>query len=336
MCAVGFVYRREVFVPQAVWTGHLSFGLVNIPVKLYSATSPKDVRFHQYDAETGRRVRYRRVIADAALDQAEAEPPPGYPAPSSEPPPGYPAPSSEPAQPGPGTKGARDDLTPAPAPEPPEEREVLWEDVVKGFEVEPGRVVTVTPEELMSIAPERSRELAVEQFVSLEDIDPVYFEKSYYMVPQPGMEAERPYWLLYRAMQAAGEVAVGRFVLRTKEYLAVVRPAESLLVLETLFYADEVRDPKELWIPPAHEPPEQELRVARQFIEALAGEWEATRHRDEYRQRVLDLLQSKGAEAFVEPEAVREEAATITDLMEALEASVEAAKQARDGQRRTG
>ena len=333
-------------MPQAVWTGQLSFGLVNIPVNLYGATAPKNVRFHQYDARTGRRIRYRRVASGPALEPSSslsAEGPAGPPEVPA-PPPEHAAPPAERVPPAP------DKERPEPSPrrlegEPPDwaslepaagsrdEAEVPWDEIVKGFEIEPGRVVTVTPEELVSLEPERSRVLEVEQFVRLGAIDPVYFEKSYYVVPQMGQGAERPYWLLYRAMQEADEVAVGRFVMRTKEYLAAVRPAEHLLMLETLFYADEVRDPKELWIPPATEPPERELRVARRFIEALAGDWDPARHRDEHRERLLDLLRSKLDEAQLVPEPEEEVATPALDLMEALKASVEAAKQARADER---
>jgi DNA end-binding protein Ku len=308
-------------MPQAVWVGHLSFGLVNMPVKLYGATAPKDVRFHHYEAETGRRIRYRRVATG---------------------PPSEPPPPSEGAEPGSPPRLTADEARREAAVEVPgpsgDDAEVPWEDIVKGFEVEPGRVVTVSPEELRTLAPERSRVLEVEQFVDLAEVDPVHFEKSYYVVPQTGMGAERPYWLLYRAMEAAGRVAVGRFVLRTREHLAAIRPADHVLVLETLFYADEVRDPKEMWVPLVEEPPEREVGVARQLIEALAAEWRPARHRDEYRERVLDLLRTKAGDAFVVPEPEVEVASpAVVDLMEALEASVEAAKRARAEERkRTG
>ncbi|HZJ52458.1 MAG TPA: Ku protein [Actinomycetota bacterium] len=160
---------------------------------------------------------------------------------------------------------------------------------------------------------------------------PVYFDKSYYIAPM-NAGAERPYRLLFRAMQTGEVVAVGRFVMRTKEYLAVVRPAEELLMLETLFYADEVRNPKEIWRPPVEEPPERELRVAQQFIAALAGSWDPNRHRDEHRERLLDLLRAKAGDAHVVPEPEAEETApAVIDLIEALKASVEAARQARAG-----
>lgn len=326
-------------MPQAVWTGELSFGLVSIPVKLYSATAPKRVRFHQYEAGTGRRIRYARVPTGPVLD----EPPPSYeaePEPSHGVETGGSGSSEPPAGPHDQLPDLRDespslhdepasDLSPDSSAEPAEETEVLWEEVVKGYEVEPGRVVTVTPEELSSIAPERSQALEVEQFVDLREIDAVHFDKSYYIAPQVG-GAPRSYWLLYRAMEASERVAVGRFVMRTKEYLAAIRPGEHVLMLETLFYADEVRDPKELWVPLVDEPSERELGMARQLIETLTGDWEPDRHRDEHRERLLDLLRNKAGEALVASEPDAEEMVSpVVDLMAALEASVEEAKRAR-------
>lgn len=307
-------------MPQAVWTGDLGFGLVNIPVKLYTATSPKRVRFHQYEAGTGRRIRYRRV--------AEGPPPAPFESlpdePTEEEPPSFEV--SEPTAP---PVWRREEEPELEREEP--EAEVPWERIVRGYEVEPGRVVTVETEELESVAPERSRMLEVELFVDLGDIDPVHFEKSYYVVPQRGAATERPYWLLHRAMQESGKVAVGRFVMRTKEYLVAVRPTEHLLMLETLFYADEVRDPEQLWVPPVQEPSERELTLARQFVEGLEGPWRPERHRDGHRERLLDLIHGKSGFAVHVPEPGEEEpaGATVTDLMDALKASVEAAKQAR-------
>ncbi|MDQ3767276.1 MAG: hypothetical protein M3346_08030 [Actinomycetota bacterium] len=321
-------------MPQAVWTGQLSFGLVNIPVKLYSATAPKNVRFHQYDAQTGRRIRYRRVASGPAPEHiAPAE----HESPAEQAPPRFdgtePEPSPGPLGSEPPREMPRTEVTGEPREEVTDQaREgtnVPWGEIVRGFEIEPGRVVTVTPEELVSVAPEQTRSLEVEQFVHLKEIDPVHFDKSYYVVPGYGVGADRPYWLLYKAMEAAAEVAVGRFVMRTKEYLAAVRPGEHLLILETLFYADEVRDPKQIWMRPSEGAPERELRVARQLIEALAGEWDPARHRDEYRERLLELLRSKVDDAQVIPEPQEELPSPVVDLMEALKASVEVAKLAR-------
>ena len=326
-------------MPQAVWTGDLGFGLVNIPVRLFTATSPRRVRWHQYEAGTGRRIRYRRVAESPEPDhisrptQNEFEDAEPMSRPADDTIGATPAPADD--------RGAAPRRPEAVAPGDPRasEREVAWTDIVKGYEVEPGRVVTVDSDELESVAPERSRMLEVELFVDLADIDPVHFEKTYHVVPQPGAATERPYWLLYRAMQDAGKVAVGRFVMRTKEYLVAIRPAENLLMLETLFYADEVRDPKQLWIPPMQEPSERELDLARQFVDSLAGSWEPERSRDEHRERLLDLIHSKSGFAVQIPGPEEEEtpAATVTDLMEALKASVDAAKRARSEEgRQTG
>lgn len=304
-------------MPQAVWSGSLSFGLVNIPVKLYVGTAPKDVRFHQFESGTGRRVRYQRVAtgppADATADREEEDLPPET------------APRA-------GSESERG----ADSAEAATESDVAWDKVVKGYEIEPGRVVTLTPEELLQVAPERSRILEVEQFVDLQQIDPVYFEKSYYVVSQAGVGGERPYWLLLRAMEVSNKVAIGRFVMRTREYLAAIRPTEHVLMLETLFYADEIREVKELWSPVVEEPAERELKVAGQLIGALEGNWEASRYRDAYRERVLDLLRSKAGEAF--DVAEREEGEVVprlgtVDLMEALKRSVEAASEKHAGKR---
>jgi DNA end-binding protein Ku len=321
-------------MPQAVWTGDLSFGLVNIPVKLFTATSPKRVRFHQYEAGTGRRIRYRRVAEGppsldryAPTEQEEASLERWEPGVRE-----VPEDSKEPDETDEVGVGESDEDEPD---DSGDAGEIRWEEIVKGYEIEPGRVVTVDTDELESVAPERSRVLEVEQFVDLETIDPIFFEKSYYVVPQRGAVTERPYWLLYRAMEAAGKVAIGRFVMRTKEYLVAVRAGEHALILGTMFYADEVRDPKEAWVPSIEEPSERELQLARQFIDALAGEWEPARHRDAHRERLLDLLHSKAGEAAVVPEVEDESPVTpATDLMEILQASVDAARRARDQENR--
>jgi DNA end-binding protein Ku len=329
-------------MPQAVWVGNLSFGLVNIPIKLHTATSPKRVRFHQYEAGTGRRIRYRRVAEGPApgdvpppSDRIRAEPPPRVSAPEraeTYEPPHWSGPTEA------EETGEDAEETGEDAEETGEDAEVPWEEIIRGYEVEPGRVVTVDSDELESVAPERSRVLEVEQFVDLQDIDPVFFEKSYYVVPQSSDASQRPYWLLYRAMEEAGKVAIGRFVMRTKEYLVAVRPAEHVLMLQTLFYADEVRDPKEAWISSIEEPTERELRLARQLLDSLQGDWEPSRHRDEHRERLLELIHSKLEEAVVVPDTGEEAPmAPVSDLLEALQASIQAAKEAREVEgRQTG
>ena len=211
---------------QAVWTGSISFGLVNIPVRLYPATEPKDVRFHLYDRRTGKRVRYERVTR--AEDAATFEPELPLVADDA---------TSRP--PGPVARS----VSGGP---PPAARPVETADVVRGVELPSGDLVTVSEPELVSIAPERSRTIAIEEFVHLAEIDPVFYEKSYHVGPVRGAGAEKPYLLLLRAMQAAGMVGIGRFVLRTKPHLVAIRPLEQALALETLFFADEVRSPEQL------------------------------------------------------------------------------------------
>ena len=208
---------------KAVWTGTLNFGLVTIPVRLYPATEPKDVRFHLMDS-SGRRVRYRRFVEDAepAERWEPAERPPAEPEPEPE------------RQPEP-ARGARQD-----ADEAPKGEEVAYQDLMRGYETEDGRVVLLTQMEVESARPERSRSIEIEDYVALPDIELVYFEKSYHLAPKQG--GERPYLLLVRAMERAGRVGIGRFVLRTKSHLVAIRPMEGLIGLETLFFGDEVRD----------------------------------------------------------------------------------------------
>ncbi len=310
---------------QAVWTGTLSFGLVGIPVKLYGATTPRDVRFHQFEGRTGRRVRYRRVAneADVPLWDVGPDTSSGEPGPVEEPRREERAERSMPTVPSPSPP------PPPAAPDEPDRREVAFEEVVRGFEVDPGRFIRVTSEELEELAPEPSRSIDIEDFVRLDEIDPVYFEKSYHVVP--GRGGEKPYLLLVRAMEEAGRVAVGRFVLRTREHVAAVRPAGGALLLETLFRSDEVRDPSELGVRPMEEPSEREVRVAVRLIEALATDWDPARYPDTYRERVLELIRGKAGPAPERPPvpAGAEPEPAVFDLMEALRRSVEEARRAR-------
>lgn len=262
---------------RAIWSGAISFGLVNVPVKLFSATEAKDVSFHQFQEGTGQRIRYRRVAEESG-------------------------------------------------------EEVGYDDIVKGYEIDKGRHVMVSPEELESVEPGKTRTIEIEDFVDLHQIDPVYYEKTYYLAPAKGSGAEKSYALLRRAMEDAGKVAIARFVLRTKQYLAAVRPARGVLVLETLFFADEVRDPqRDIDDVPddAAELGERELRIATQLIDSLTSDWEPERYHDTYRERVLELIERKaeGDEIVVEHQAA--EGGEVIDLMAALEASVAAARQER-------
>jgi len=308
---------------QAVWTGSISFGLVSIPVKLYPATEPKDVRFHLYDRRTGKRVRYERVTSAGDMPTFEPEPSSGVL-------------SGERVDPGLG--GWTD---PAPFGESMvAARAVEPEDVVRGLELPEGDLVTVTDAELVSLAPERSRTIEIEEFVDLAEIDPVFYEKSYHVGPVRGVGAEKPYVLLLRAMQAAEMVGIGRFVLRTKPHLVAIRPLEKALALETLFFGDEVLSPDELAFGLSDLPvSDREVKTARQLIGAMATTWRPSAHSDAYRDELLALLRSK-TPATPARAIEMTGGSRIGDLMEALRASVEAAKRKREskasGSKRAG
>ncbi|HEX2069515.1 MAG TPA: Ku protein [Actinomycetota bacterium] len=302
-------------MPRAIWSGSLTFGLVSVPVKLYNATAPRDVRFHQFERGTGKRIRYRRVTDPAPIDEPwTVQPEEGAgPEPTLEPR----ADVMEDSD-----RGALDR-----APEAVTEG-IPYEQVVKGYELDRDRFVMVSPEELARLQPEPTRRIEIEAFVDLREIDPVHFEKSYYVAPQWGMGAEKPYALLLAALQKANQAGIARFVLRSKEYLAAIRPMADAVVLHTLFFADEVRSATDIpEIPRGAEVAERELRIATQLIELLKTDWNPAEYRDTYRERVLELIEEKaGREPIVaapEPEARRSE---VADLMEALKASVEAAK----------
>ncbi|HZA60295.1 MAG TPA: Ku protein [Actinomycetota bacterium] len=256
---------------RAIWTGSVTFGLVNIPVRLYSATKPRDVRFHQLEGGSGRRIRHKRVAEGS-------------------------------------------------------EEEVPYEEIVKGYEVDKGRYVPLTPDELEAVEPERGRSIEIRDFVDLAEIDPIYFEKTYYLGPQPDVGAEKPYALLHQAMEEQQKIGIAYFVMRTKEYLAAVRPYDDVLALATLYFADEVRGIEEM----EHHVGEvkvdrRELEMAERLIESLAAEWEPDRYQDMYRQRVLELVERKArGEEIVVPEEA--EPTKVVDLMDALRASVEATR----------
>ncbi|MGH2764056.1 MAG: Ku protein [Thermoleophilaceae bacterium] len=258
-------------MPRAIWSGAISFGLVNIPVKLYSAVSRKTVRFHQIDAESGARVRQKRVGADG--------------------------------------------------------EEVPYERILKGYEIGPDRYVTITAEELESLEPQKTRTIDIEDFVDLEEIDPIYFDHPYYLAPDPG--AAKAYRLLVDAMEDSGKVAVARVVLRSKEHLVAIRPREGALAMETMLFADEViaaDSLDELSADGDLKTSQRELTMAKQLIDSLASDFEPEKYRDEYRDRVLELIERKAqGETIVieEPEAEPEK---VPDLMAALEASIASAK----------
>jgi DNA end-binding protein Ku len=258
-------------MPRAIWSGAISFGLVNIPVKLYSAVSRKTVRFHQIDAESGGRVRQKRVGPDG--------------------------------------------------------EEVPYEQIVKGYEIGPDRYVTITPEELEALEPQKTRTIDIEDFVDLAQIDPMYYDHPYYLAPDTG--AAKAYRLLVDAMHESGKVAIARVVLRSKEHLVAIRPRDGVLAMETMLFADEVVSPDsldELDVDGDLETSDRELAMAQQLIESLSSEFEPEKYRDEYRERVLDLIDRKAQGETIVVEAPAEEPEKVPDLMAALEASIAAAK----------
>jgi DNA end-binding protein Ku len=297
---------------RAVWTGSLNFGLVTMPVRLYPATEPKDIRFHLTDA-SGRRVHYRRFTEPAREWEL---PEPEVPAPTA-------SQEVEAERPHPGPQVAR-----------AEAAEVAFEDLMRGYETEDGRMVLLSREEVESARPERSRTIEIEDFVALSDIDPVYFERSYHVAPQQG--TERPYALLLRAMERAGRIGIGRFVLRTKPHLVAIRPAGGLIGLETLFFADEVRDGRDLvWGIEGVEVSGRELAMAETLIETLKTEWNPSAYSDTYRE---ELLRRIGEKAPIEPPAEAEatgSSSRVEELMQALKASVEAAKKKQKQRKRS-
>jgi DNA end-binding protein Ku len=300
-------------MPKAVWTGSLAFGLVNIPVRLYPATEPKDVRFHLMDAR-GRRVRYRRFV--------EAEGPEEDWTPSNVP------------QADAGTPSSRTASSGTPRQPDQVEEEIAYEDLMRGVERDDGSVVLLGDDEIRSVQPERSRTIDIEDFVELNDIDPVYFEKSYIVAPQHS--AEKPYALLLVAMERSERAGIGRFVLRTKPHLVAIRPANGTLALETLFFGDEVREARRL-IGDAGvaEVSERELELAQKLIATLNTTWNPEAYADTYREELLERIAQKAPAQIPEERAAAPSGSQVEALMDALKASVEQAKQKRSSRKRT-
>ena len=306
-------------MPTAVWTGSLSFGLVNVPVRLVNATEPKDVRLHLYD-RSGHRVRYERVVDTPAADDK----PEVAVAPEREQPKGREA------------ADASEDRASAADASTPTSRRIEWEDVVRGRENELGDVVTLSREEIERVRPERSRTIDIEDFVELADIDPVSFEKTYYAIPSG--DAVKPYVLLHRALREAARVGIGRFVLRTKPHLVAVRPMQQVLAVETLFFGDEVRDPSALAADlGAVEVEDRELDLAMRLIDTLTTEWDPAAYSDTYREELLRILSEKAptAQAETERAASVAGASAVEELMAALKESVEQARTRKNSRSRS-
>jgi DNA end-binding protein Ku len=264
-------------MPRAIWTGSLSFGLVNVPVGLFAATDDKAIHFNQFQAGTPDRVRQKRI------NERTGE-------------------------------------------------EVEYAEVVKGYDLGGGEYVIVTPEELESVEPGRSRTIEITDFVDLEAIDPIYYKSTYYLGPT-GEQAVRPYALLREAMAESNKVAVASLVLRTKEHLVTIRPAQSVLALETMYFADEIRDPMKE-VPNILADADfsgRELSTAKMLIESMASTWDPSLYEDEYRKRVEGLIDEKRQGKVIVTERPETEPTKVVDLMEALQASVEAARSHRPG-----
>jgi DNA end-binding protein Ku len=200
--------------------------------------------------------------------------------------------------------------------------EVPYDKIVKGYEVQKGRYVVVEADELKAFAPAATRMIEIEDFVDLADIDPVYFESPYYVIPEKN--ATKPYRLLVEAMTSLQKVAIGRIVIRSKEHLVAIRPVDGVLCVETMRYADEVVPVEDLEGVPGEdvEVNDRELQMARQLIEALSGEFEPEKYHDEYREQLMDLIERKAAGEEIVAEPAAEAPAKVLDLMAALEASL--------------
>ncbi len=262
---------------RVIWTGSLAFGLVNIPIGLYSATEDKTVHFNQFQKGTSDRIRYKRV------NERTGE-------------------------------------------------EVSFRDIVKGREVDDDTYVLVTDEELEAVEPDRTRTIDITDFVDLGEIDPIYYQRTYYLAPR-GNGAERSYELLHQAMAETNRAGIATFVMRSKEYLVAVRPQQEILALETMYFADEIRDALEAtgYEPSGQKPKEREMSVAKQLIESMTTDWDPESYQDTYRERVEELIESKRKGEQIATEAPPPRTSKVVDLTETLRRSVEEARGRRSG-----
>ena len=258
---------------RAIWTGSISFGLLNVPVRLYSAVSRKNVSFRELRASDSSRIRHKRVA------EADGE-------------------------------------------------EVPYEEIVKGYEIAPEQYVVLTRDELEELDPQKTKAIEIQDFVDLDEIDPIYFDHPYYLGPDKG--AEKAYALLVKAMSDSNKVAIARFVLRNRENLAAIRPMGKVLTMATMRFADEVVSPDELEdVVPSNgrKLEKREVEMAQQLIESLSGEFDPDRYRDEYREELLSLIERKGrGEEVVEAVSEAPKPTKAPDLMAALEESLAAVK----------
>ncbi|HZG17408.1 MAG TPA: Ku protein [Candidatus Bathyarchaeia archaeon] len=256
---------------HTVWKGSISFGLVNIPVRMFTATEERDIRFRQLHKECHTPIRYAKLCPHC-------------------------------------------------------DRELEASEIVRGFEYEKGNFVIVSDEDMESLTPETRRNIEILDFVDLAQIDPIYFDKSYYLAPQES--GEKAYALLQAAMRNTGKIAIARFTLRNRQSLAAVRIFENCILLETIYYPDEVRPVSQVPALSAEPLPiaEHELKMAEELITNMSTAFEPGKYTDEYRQDLQQLIDRKleGKEVAVSPAAPR---ANVVDLMQALKASLQATSQ---------
>jgi DNA end-binding protein Ku len=261
-------------VPRALWSGSLSFGLVNVPVQLFSAARDLDYHFNELHEKDKVRIEQRRYCSE-------------------------------------------------------EDVEVMWEEVARSFDLD-GKQVIVTDEELASVQPRKTRTIDIEAFVELSQVDPIYFDHPYVLVPAGESEGTlRAYRLLVETMGRAERVALGRFVMRTKEYLAAVRVRDGALTLSTMLFHDEVRPTKP--IPTGgKKPTTKELDSAVAVIEELSTDWKPERYEDCYRERLRRVIDAKRKRRKIETPKPEKEPAPVPDLMAALERTLQNARAGKD------
>jgi DNA end-binding protein Ku len=264
---------------RSIWKGAISFGLVTIPVKVYSATEQRDVSFHQVHRKDGGRIKFRRVCSVCG-------------------------------------------------------EEVTYADVAKGYELPGGEVVVLTDEDFADLPLSTSRRIDVLQFAASDQVDPIYFNKSYYL--EPDAQGDKPYVLLRDALESSGRVAVVKVALRQRESLATLRVRNGVFVLETMLWPDEIRTPDFPFLEEDVEVRSQELEMASSLIETMAGDFDPSDYKDAYREALQAVIEAKAeGREVVQPTSAEEEPAAA-DLLSALRASVEAAKKSRGGDSEDG
>jgi DNA end-binding protein Ku len=249
--------------PRSIWNGTITFGLVNVPIKLYTATESKSVHFNEVHARDGARIEHRRIC-------------------------------------------------------PKEDNEVSYDEVVKGYEVEPDKYVVLDKEEIKAAAGDRGKVVHITEFVEAADVDPVFFEKTYHLGSR---DEEDPYRLLHEALRHTARAGIGRFTYHDREYLVAIRALDDVIALHTLRFHDEVVSSDELEIERGRKPSKQELQMANKLVEALDQDFEPESYEDSYREAVLDLLRRKAKGEEIDL-AEQEEPAHEDDLAAALEASL--------------